>query len=201
MPAEPAKATRRSRPDRAVLLTPGASATRDHHALVAMDAALSALGIPVERIDLPSRKRPPAVIEVIAEAAAALADRAGVAPGRVVLGGRSFGGRMCSMAVAEGLPALGLVLVSYPLHPPGRPDQLRTAHLPDVAVPCLFVSGTRDPFGTPGELAEATRGIPSPVEHVWIEGGDHGLRGSDAAVSETVARWVHAVRRPRASRK
>ena len=65
-----------------------------------------------------------------------------VAPSPIVLGGRSMGGRMCSMAVAEALPAAGLVLISYPLHPPGKPDNLRIEHLPSLALPCLFISGT-----------------------------------------------------------
>ncbi len=100
------------------------------------------------------------------------------------------------MAVAEGLPAAGLVLVSYPLHPPGRPDRLRTAHLPDIAVPCLFVSGTRDAFATPAELEAATAAIPAPVNHVWVEGGRHELKGADQEVATAVAAWVRTLRRP-----
>jgi predicted alpha/beta-hydrolase family hydrolase len=174
----------------ALLLTPGASATRAHHALVAIDRAVSALGVVVERIDLNARAKPEKVIETIAEAASTLADRAGVAPKRVVLGGRSFGGRMCSMAVADGLPALGLVLVSYPLHPPGKPDQARTAHFPRLRVPCLFVSGTRDAFATPEELTNAARAIKGRVRHVWLDGGDHGLRRQDEAVADAVGAAV-----------
>ena len=71
-----------------------------------------------------------------------------------------MGGRMCSMAASEGLPTSCLVLISYPLHPPGRPDRLRTEHFPTITVPCLFVSGDRDPFGSPDELEEATAAIP-----------------------------------------
>ena len=175
---------------RALLLTPGASATRDSPALVAIDRALAAEGVAVDRIDLPSARPGPKVQQTIIDAARALAARAGVDAGRVALGGRSFGGRMCSVAVAGGLPALGLVLVSYPLHPPGRPDTLRVEHLPQLHVPCLFVSGTRDPFATPAELEAAASAIPGPVTHVWIEGGDHGLRGKDAAVAGAVTGWV-----------
>lgn len=176
--------------DRAVLLTPGASATRDHPSLVAMDAALAGAGIEVERIDLPGSRPGPRISEAIAGAAAELAARAALPPARVVLGGRSFGGRMCSVAVADGLPALALVLVSYPLHPPGRPEQVHTEHLPRLHVPCLFVSGTRDAFGTPAELEAATAAIPGPVTHVWIEGGGHGLGGKDAQVATAVRDWV-----------
>ena len=181
----------------AVLLTPGASATRDHPSLVAMDEALAAEGIPVDRIDLPSSRPGPKVLQSIADGASALAARSGLQPDRVVLGGRSFGGRMCSVAVSDGLPALGLVLVSYPLHPPGRPEQRRVEHLPNLDVPCLFVSGTRDAFATPAELEEAASVIPGRVTHVWIDGGDHGLRGRDAEVSEAVTRWAVAVGGPR----
>lgn len=180
----------------AVLLTPGASATRDHPSLVAMDVALSAAGVAVERIDLPSSRPGPKVLDTIGAAAAALADRAGVAPGRVVLGGRSFGGRMCSVAVAEGLPALGLALVSYPLHPPGHPEKARVAHLPRLHLSCLFVSGTRDAFATPAELEEATAAIPGRVTHVWIERGDHGLRARHDEVAVAVRDWVVALAGP-----
>ncbi len=177
-------------PDRAMLIAPGASATRDHSSLVAVEAALEPDGVTVERIDLPARKATAVVLGMVRDAAAALAERTGLAPDRIVLGGRSFGGRMCSMAVAEGLPALGLVLVSYPLHLPGRPEKARTEHLPGLTVPCLFVSGTRDSFGTPAELEAATATVPGPVTHLWIEGGDHGLRGRDQVVAAAVRDWV-----------
>jgi predicted alpha/beta-hydrolase family hydrolase len=123
-----------------------------------------------------------------------LAARAKVKPERVALGGRSMGGRMCSMAVAEGLPAAALVLISYPLHPPGKPERLRTEHFEALSLPCLFLSGTRDAFGTPDELLAATAGIPGPVTHEWIDGGSHGLRGADARVADVVRRWISIAR-------
>ncbi|MEW6154423.1 MAG: alpha/beta family hydrolase [Actinomycetota bacterium] len=185
-------------PDRAVLLAPGASAGRDQPALVAMEAALD--GAPVERMDFPYRRegrkapdRSPVLVAAVRAEAAALAARTGLAPDRLVLGGRSMGGRMCSMAVAEGLDAMALVLVSYPLHPPGRPDKLRTEHFGALAVPCLFVSGTRDAFGSPAELEAATAAIAGPVTHVWVEGGDHGLRRRDAEVAAVVAGFVRSL--------
>ena len=184
-----------------MLLTPGASADRNQPALVALDKALSADGLVVERIDLNSRQRPAAVVEVVRKAAGDLAERAGVDPGRVVLGGRSFGGRMCSMAVADGLPALGLVLISYPLHPPGRPEKLRTEHFPALRVPCLFVSGTKDAFGSPQELEAATASIPGAVEHAWIEGADHGLRKGGPIATDAVRRWANTLISPFASSK
>src|SRR3954465_5643428 len=112
------------KPDRAPLLTPGAGAGRDQPALVVVDKALAP--VPVERMDFPYRKagrkspdKAPGLVQAVREGAAELAKRTRLAPDRLVLGGRSMGGRMCSMAVAEGLPALGLALISYPLHPPG----------------------------------------------------------------------------------
>lgn len=101
-----------------------------------------------------------------------------------------MGGRMCSMAVAEGLVADALVLVSYPLHPPGRQEKLRSDHFPQLEVPCLFVSGTRDAFGTPAEFEKALSRIPGRVTVEWIEGKDHALRGCDPAVAATVVAWL-----------
>lgn len=185
----------------AALLAPGAGSGRDHSCLTAIEAALAPL--PVERMDFPYRTRgrkapdrAPVLLAAVVEAASALATAHGLDPAGLVLGGRSMGGRMCSMAVAQGLPAAGLVLVSYPLHPPGRPDRLRTAHLPDIDVPCLFVSGTRDAFATPAELEAATAAIPAPVEHVWVEGGRHELKGADQEVATAVAAWVRALGPP-----
>jgi hypothetical protein len=153
---------------------------------VALDGTLTEIGLKVRRIDS-ARGGPAMVKRVRAEA-----DEIGVGHG-LLLGGRSFGGRMCSVAVADGLPAAGLLLVSYPLHPPGKPDQLRTAHFPRLDVPCLFISGTRDAFGSPSELETATAAIPGPVEHVWLDGADHSLRGRDAAVAEAAGGWVRRV--------
>lgn len=184
---------RRRTPRGALLLTPGAGADRNQSALVAIDERVSADDVVVERMDFPYRlagrkapDRPPVLIDAVRAGATALAERAGVAPDRIALGGRSMGGRMCSLAVAEGMPALALVLISYPLHPPGRPDKLRTDHFPRLQLPCIFVSGTRDAFGTPKELQNATKAIPGPVEHHFLEGGDHGLRRRDADVAELV---------------
>jgi predicted alpha/beta-hydrolase family hydrolase len=124
----------------------------------------------------------------VREQAARFAEALGVGTEDLVLGGRSFGGRMCSMAVAQGLPAAGLVLLSYPLHPPGRPEQLRTAHLPDLTVPVLAVSGTTDPFGSPAELTEHLAAIPGPVTTVYLPGPHQPT--SQAAVAHAVRDWL-----------
>ena len=179
-----------------LLLTPGAGADRNQATLVAIDAAASAGGIVVERMDFPYRKagrrapdRPAVLIDAVRDGASALSKRCDA----IVLGGRSMGGRMCSMAVAEGADAAGLVLISYPLHPPGKPDKLRTEHFGTITVPCLFLSGTRDAFGSPEELTAATEAIPGPVTHVWIEAKDHALRGVDESVSDAVVSWLVAL--------
>lgn len=180
-------------PRAGLVLAPGASATREHSSLVEIDMIMAGEGVVVDRIDLPSSRPGPKVLGAIAAAAAALAARSGLPAGQIALGGRSFGGRMCSMAVADGLPALGLVMISYPLHPPGRPEAARTGHLPHLRVPCLFVSGTRDAFATPEELEAAAVVVDAPVAHVWIEGGDHGLRRRDAEVATAVRDWLLAL--------
>jgi len=190
-----------------VLLYPGAGSDSSHPSLRAIERAVA----PAKcvRADFPYRRegrrapdRAPKLMTAIRE------EIAGLGKGALVMGGRSMGGRMCSMVAAgvdgEPPPAklAGLVLICYPLHPPGKPDQLRVDHLPDVRVPCLFVSGTRDPFGSPDELMEWTATISGPVTHVWIDGGGHDLRGADAAIAEAAATFVKSVvapppRRPR----
>lgn len=172
--------------DRAVLLAHGAGSDRNAGALVAVADALEEAGIPSLRFDYPyrtaGRRAPdrPAVLEAATRAAASdLARRAGLGPDRLVLGGRSMGGRMCSQVVGstdEPLPALGLLLLGYPLHPAGKPERRRDAHFPQLAVPTLFVSGTRDALAPRDELSEAARKIPGRVTFHWLETADHGYR-------------------------
>jgi predicted alpha/beta-hydrolase family hydrolase len=190
--------TRGHRPAPAgLVLAPGAGADRDHSALVAIEAELAPVAIAVERIDFPYRRagrkapdRPPVLMATVHDAAEALAARLEVTTAGVALGGRSMGGRVGSMVAADGLDTAALVLVSYPLHPPGRPDKARVEHFPRIDVPCLFVSGTRDAFATPEELEAATAAIPGPVTHVWVDGADHGMRRHDDAVAAAVRDWL-----------
>ena len=187
-------AARRSRLD-GVLLTPGAGSGRDHHTFLALEAALAPR--PVARVDFPYRRagrrapdRQPVLLQCVRDEAAAFARDRDLKPRNIALGGRSMGGRMCSIAVAEGLPAAGLVLISYPLHPPGKPEKLRTEHFPALTVPCLFVSGERDAFGTPEELESATRAITGRVTHVWIQRGRHELDRVDDQIVDAVQTWT-----------
>ena len=180
-----------------VLLFPGAGSDRAHPSLVAIESALGRVAC--VRADFPYRKagrkapdRAPVLLQAVRDEVAALGGR-----GAWVLGGRSMGGRIASMAVAdeqEPVRASGLVLVAYPLHPPRRPDRLRVEHFPRLRVPCLFVSGTRDTFAAPDELMSWTATIPAPVEHVWIEGKGHDLKGVDSVVAMAVADWVKRLR-------
>ncbi len=183
-----------------VLLAPGAGGSPDHHTLVALEQALAPL--PVRRVGYPQRgdgrRGPPPraerLVPFIEEQAQAMCAEMDIDPGTLVLGGRSMGGRICSMAVADGLPAAGLALLSYPLHPPRRPDRLRVAHFGRLGVPCLFLGGDRDPFGTPEEFATETAAIPGNVTPVWIAGCGHDTRPThDAAVIAAVRSWLEGV--------
>lgn len=190
------------RPIRAVLITPGAGASKDHQAVRAIDTAIldGCLGLATERIDFPyriaGRKVPdktPILIEAVAAAVDALAQRHGISGEEIAVGGRSMGGRMCSLAVAEGMKVAALFCVSYPLHPPGKPEKLRVDHFETVCIPTLFVSGTRDTFGKPDEFASHTPRVAGPFTQRWIEHGDHGLarRGHDEMAGAMVATWIN----------
>lgn len=182
-----------------LLLWPGAGADRDHPMLVAVEQGLAPF--PVARLDFPNRRagkkgpeRAPVAQACIRDEVAAFTSAAGVEVGRLVLGGRSFGGRMCSMVAADGLDVAGLVLLSYPLHPPGRPDRRRVEHLASLRAPCLFVHGARDPFGTPDELQAATAVIPAPVSHVWVPGAhDPGVEQAGSAVVDAIAGFLRGL--------
>jgi hypothetical protein len=179
----------------ALLLAPGAGASSDHHTLLALEAAVAPL--PVLRMDFPYRlagrkapDRPPVLLAAVRAALAELCETAGTTPSRVVMGGRSMGGRICSMVAAEDGVGAGLALLSYPLHPPGKPDRLRTEHLDALKLPCLFISGEKDPFGTPVELEAATAAIPGTVTHHWLPGGHSPKPTLDDTICAEVLAWL-----------
>lgn len=181
-----------------MVLTHGAGGDRDQHTLVAIAKGLAPL--PVERVNFPYRNqgrrppdRAPKLLAFLSKEVPAIAARLGTDTGRLVLGGRSMGGRMCSMAVADGMPAAGLVLLSYPLHPPKQPEKLRTQHFGAVDVPCLFISGDRDPFGSPEEFSTQLPAIKGPVTTVWLEGEGHDPKEADAQIVTAVANWLAAL--------
>jgi predicted alpha/beta-hydrolase family hydrolase len=114
--------------------------------------------------------RPPVLESTWKAAISAARDRAE----RLVIGGRSMGGRIASQVVADGEPVQGLALFAYPLHPPGQPDRRRDQHFSQIAVPTLFCSGTRDAFATPDELRAAASRVPRATLH-FLDDADHGF--------------------------
>jgi predicted alpha/beta-hydrolase family hydrolase len=171
-----------------LILTHGAGSNCDSALLVALADAFCASGITVLRCDLPFRQLHPHGPPPRRSAErdqqglrAAIASMRRHAPGRIFLGGHSYGGRQASMlcaaepALAESGLADRLLLLSYPLHPPRRPTELRTAHFPDLKTPALFIHGTRDGFGSIDELSAALKLIPAPTELLPITGAGHEL--------------------------
>jgi predicted alpha/beta-hydrolase family hydrolase len=175
-----------------LVLTHGASGNMNAALLVALAEEFASAGINVLRCDLPYRQRRP---HGPPSPAAAKEDQAGLGravtlmrdqfTGRAFLGGSSYGGRQASLLVASD-PALveGLLLLSYPLHPPGKPSQLRTTHFPELRTPTLFITGTKDTFGTIEELKAAIDLIPARTELIPIDGATHGLAKSAQGVAE-----------------
>ncbi|TPG29884.1 alpha/beta hydrolase family protein [Mycolicibacterium hodleri] len=171
----------RGEPTGIVVLTHGAGGSRESPMLVRLCDQWAGRGWLAIRYDLPYRRRRPKG----PPSGSASADQAGVVEavararsltdGPVLAGGHSYGGRMTSMAVAEGLAVDALTLFSYPLHPPGKPERARTEHLPHITVPTVFTHGTSDPFGTIDELRAAAALIPAPTELVEVTGARHDL--------------------------
>lgn|SRR5579863_23740 len=179
-------------PRNAFVLGHGAGSNSRAPLLVALAETLAEAGFAVLRCDLPYRQARPYGPPRPGDA---VRDRQGLmnavnavkklAAGRVFLGGHSYGGRQASMLCAE-QPGLveGLLLCSYPLHPPGKPDRLRVQHLPALRVPVLFVHGTKDPFGTIEELDAARKLIPAKTELLRVEGAGHDLGFKGKATRE-----------------
>ena len=172
----------------ALVLTHGAGGNCTAPLLVALAEAFSGQGYTVLRCDLPFRQHKPFGPPFPGNAER---DRDGLRnsvaamrkivnekskDGRVFLGGHSYGGRQATMLCAEDPDLVsGLLLLSYPLHPPRKPEQLRTQHLPDLRTSCLFVHGTRDPFGSIDEMKKALQLVPAKKELFEVEGAGHDL--------------------------
>jgi predicted alpha/beta-hydrolase family hydrolase len=192
--------------DRAVLLAHGAGADMNAAALTTVADALADARIPSLRFDFPYRlagrrapDRPPVLDAAVREAVKELARRAQLPVDRLVLGGRSMGGRICSLVAgdeADPVPALGLAMLGYPLHPPGKPETLRVEHFKRLTMPVLFASGTRDAFGTPAELKRHAKKVKGPVTFHWVETGDHGfkpLKASGLTAADALSGVAEAV--------
>jgi uncharacterized protein len=200
------------RPDGAaavVVLGHGAGSGMRSPFMAGIARGLVEQGLAVARFDFPymhaGRKAPdpaPALIETWRLARAAVGERV---PLPLVAGGKSLGGRIASMAVAEGMAVEALVFLGYPLHPPGRPEKLRREHLEHVSVPMLFLQGSRDAFAQPDLLAETLGRLGPRARLVEVDGGDHSFRvpggprdGAEIGVglAPAVAGFVAAVAGP-----
>lgn len=190
----------------ALVLAHGAGAGQQSPFMTRAARAFAERGIACATFDFPymrARRRapdPPAVLEAAWRSAIEAAARELPAP--LFIGGKSMGGRIASqVAAAGGSGMAGLVYLGYPLHPPGKPQQRRDAHLPRIAAPMLFVQGTRDTFGTAAEIADLLPSLPRASLHV-VEGGDHSFkvtrspRSADDILSgivDAVAAWMRQV--------
>ncbi len=194
-----------------LILAHGAGAPQQHPFMVTFARALSKRGLDVVTFNFlyteQRRKVPDRMPQLIACYRATIDTVRNAVPSareRLFIGGKSMGGRAATHVAADDrtLPLAGIVLLGYPLHPPGRLDQLRDAHLPSVARPMLFVQGTRDAFGTPSELKPILASLePLPALH-HVEGGDHSFKiaGRDAKtrqaavyaeIQDTIVDWIH----------
>jgi predicted alpha/beta-hydrolase family hydrolase len=197
------------RVDALLVLAHGAGAGQHHPFMTAVARGLGDRGIDVVTFDFPyieqKRRVPDSPPLLQASFREAISDARGAAEhlrsSRLFLGGKSLGGRMATHLAAEGIDGLaGIVLLGYPLHPPGRPEQLRAGHLPNIAAPVLIVQGERDPFGTPAELQPVLKTMSAAVTLHVVEGGDHSLavrqragggrQPIDDAVVDVIAGWI-----------
>jgi predicted alpha/beta-hydrolase family hydrolase len=197
-----------ARLDTTLILAHGAGASQSSPFMVDFAQGLARRGADTVTFNFPYMEegrrlpdRAPTLEACFRAVIAAVRGRADVGEGRLVIGGKSMGGRMASHVAAAGLPGLtGLVFLGYPLHPPGKPAELRAAHLARIRQPMLFVQGSRDAFGTPEELAPVLRPLgPTARLHV-VEGGDHSFAVPKrspvpraevfAGAQDEIARWL-----------
>ena len=178
-----------------LVLTHGAGGNCTMPLLVAAAHAFREAGYTVLRCDLPFRQRRPKGPPSPAGAAAdrdglrlAIAALRTLGPHRIVVGGQSYGGRQATMLAADEPDlAAALLLFSYPLHPPGKPERLRVEHFPRLRTPCVFVSGAADPFGAPAELRGAIAAIPALTEMITVDRAGHDLKRGRFDLTPVVA--------------
>lgn len=156
--------------------------------MLALDETLTGIGVQVVRFNFPYREKGRKIPDPMPVLKAAIRDVASQFP-RVVIGGRSMGGRAASMLAADGFTCAGLLLFAYPLHPAGQPEKLRVSHLPEIKVPVLCFNGTRDTLCR-RDLME--KHVPAAWNMQWLEGADHSLKGAAAlaAIARETARWL-----------
>ena len=178
--------------DDAIVLTHGAGSNADAPLLRALARAFADDGTTTLRCDLPFRQLraagPPSPAGAARDRQGLAAALTAIAARRRFVGGHSYGGRQASMLLAESPElAAGLLLLSYPLHPPGKPERRRIEHLPALRVPTLFVHGDRDPFGTPEEIEAARALIPAPTALLVMPRSAHALHADATTARGIVA--------------
>ena len=176
----------------AFLLVHGAGGDLDDAGLAALCDGIASHGHLVVRANLPFREAgrgsPPRADRAVPGFVALAAGVRELAPRTPwILGGKSYGGRVASLAVSQGLSCAALLFYGYPLHPPGKPDKLRVEHWPDVPVPCLFLQGDRDAFND-GLLEDQLRRFPRRARVHVVEGGDHSLKVTGKHAPDGIAR-------------
>jgi hypothetical protein len=179
----------------------GAGGHMDDRAIVAVGEQLRARGIGVVRFNFPYREQGSARPDPMPRLQACMAAvvehaRERLAPRRLLIGGRSMGGRAASMLAADGFACDGLLLLAYPLHPAGQPERLRAEHLPRIRVPVLCLNGTRDTLCTQALMDATVRGLGGNWTLRWLAGADHGfhvLKSSGRTDSEVLAEVGEAV--------
>jgi predicted alpha/beta-hydrolase family hydrolase len=182
-----------------VALAHGAGAGMNGDFLVTVAAGLVQRGLGVCRFNFPyverGRKSPDREPVLEETWRAVLAHVSDVHEGRLIIGGKSMGGRIASQVVAEGARCDGLLFLGYPLHPPGKPERLRRAHLESVSAPMLFVAGTRDALCRLAPLQETVRALGKRAEVEIIDDGDHSFRVSRSSGRTTAAAWEEVTRK------
>lgn len=179
-----------------VALAHGAGAPMDSAFMAAFAAGLAERGLRVVRFEFPymarrraeGTKRPPDRAPVLLDCWRAVIAELG--PERLVVAGKSMGGRMASL-VADEMGAKGLVCLGYPFHPPGKPERLRTEHLESLKTPALILQGERDPFGRREEVAKYK--LSRAIRVVWLPDGDHGLKPRKASGRTEAENWQTAI--------
>ena len=179
-------------------LAHGAGAPMDSPFMQAMAEGVAANGFRVARFEFPymakrratGQKKPPDRADILLAAWRDVVGRLG--PERLVVGGKSMGGRIASM-VADGVGARGLVCLGYPFHPPGKPQNLRVEHLSTMRTPTLILQGERDPFGTPPEVAGYD--LPPAIKVAWIADGDHSFKPRKSSGRTERQNWDDAILR------
>ena len=163
--------------------------------MLASAAALEEAGLDVRRFNFPYReqgRRIPDRMPTLCAAFAAFVEREREAGKKLFIGGRSMGGRVATMMAADGFACDGLILLAYPLHPAGKPEKLRDAHLPRVTVPAICFNGTKDDLCRRDLLQKALEPVRAPWEMHWIEGANHSLSTAKALaeIREATGRWL-----------